>query len=241
MAESVFGRELTELFFARYTRVMWGLTLDELPAAVLARLPVRHDDRRDYFDDEFQAMPRDGYSALIARMLDHPGIAVSLSTPFDRGMEAGFAHCFLSLPIDTYFDLMHGPLPYRSLRFHHERRAAPPQSVPTLNFTDGGRFTRRTDWRLYPGHGWSDTALLTSEEPCAEHENQGERYYPVRTVDGAPQARYEAYRAEAARLERVTFIGRCGQYRYYDMHQVVANSRMLAARFLAGGAPPAQA
>lgn len=231
-AENVYGPGLTELFFARYTRTMWGIALDDLPAAVLARLPVRHDDRDEYFDDTFQAMPRDGYTAMFGRMLDHPAIRVDLSTPWRRGLEDGYDHAFLSLPIDAYFAEAHGPLPYRSIRFHHQRVAGHRQPVPTVNFTDGGRFTRRTDWRLYPGHGGGETALLTTEEPCSYEDNGFERYYPVKTVDGVPQARYERYRAMAAGLDRVTFIGRCGQYRYYDMHQVVANSRQVARGFI---------
>lgn len=232
-AENSFGPELTELFFGRYTRKMWGFDLDQLPASVLARLPIRYDDRRSYFDDPFQAFPAAGYEGLFARLLDHPAITWQLGRHHVAGEEQGYAHCFTSQPIDTWFDCCYGRLPWRSLRFHHERPAQHEQSVPTLNYTDTGPYTRITDWRLYPGNPRQAPPLLTREEPCADHENHFERYYPVRSLDGAAQELYQRYRTQADRLDHVTFIGRCGQYRYLDMHQVVANSRLIAQRFLA--------
>lgn len=230
--ENTYGVELTELFFARYSRKMWGMDLDALPPAVVARLPVRYDDNPAYFDDRFQMMPARGYLGLFERLLDHPAIRVTLGTAFAATMERGFDHVFTSMPIDVYFGECFGPLPYRSIRFHHERVPGHRQPVPTVNRTDASPITRETDWRLYPGGGDAAVPLVTREEPCSYEDNGFERYYPVRTVDGAPQARYQQYRARAQALAKVTFIGRCGQYVYFDMHQVVANSRTIARRFL---------
>lgn len=244
--ENVYGKELTELFFARYSEKMWQLTLDQLPASVVARLPVRYDDQRSYFSDKIQAMPEHGYETLFRNLLDHPAITVRLGVEFDPAMESGYDHVFNSMPIDVYFGLAHGPLPYRSIRFRHEKVPNHRQPTPTVNFTDTGPVTRQTDWRLYPGCGTRDDyAIVTSELPCSYEENGFERYYPVKTVDGGPQEIYRKYQAMAKELPHVTFIGRCGQYQYFDMHQVVANSRMIAKRFLdaqaATAGDPAQA
>ena len=188
MAESKFGRELTELFFARYTKKMWGLALEDLPASVLARLPIRTDAADGYFTDRFQAMPKHGYTALFQRLLDHPRITLALRTPFDQSLQNDFDHTFLSMPIDSYFDERYGPLPYRSIQFAHRRPTTHQQPVPTINFTDTGPITRQTDWRLYPGHAVDGSApLITSEKPCDYRDNNFERYYPIKTVDGAPQ------------------------------------------------------
>ncbi|MDA3962929.1 MAG: NAD(P)-binding protein [Planctomycetota bacterium] len=235
VALNAFGAELTELFFARYTRKMWGLGLEDLPAEVLRRLPIRYDDSDGYFADRFQAMPAEGYEGLFQRLLDHEAIRVHLGTADDPSRHGEYHHVFTSAPIDVFFDEIHGPLPYRSIQF--ETRSVPghQQPVPTVNFTDDGPYTRETDWRLYPGcAGHNDSAVvLTRERPCSYQDNNFERFYPVKTVDGAPQQRYAQYQALASQRNDISFIGRCGQYRYYDMHQVVANSRMIAQRFLA--------
>jgi len=239
VVENHYGRELTELFFARYSAKMWALSLDELPASVINRLPVRLSDERGYFTDKIQAMPADGYETMFRNILDHPSITVRLSTAFDRALESGYDHVFNSMPIDVYFGNVHGPLPYRSIKFRHERIPGHRQPVPTVNLTDTGPVTRRTDWRLYPGCGTRDDyAIVTSEYPCSYEENDLERYYPVKTVTGDSQRIYLRYQAMAAQLPHVTFIGRCGQYVYFDMHQVVANSLMIARRYLGTGTVP---
>ncbi|GAB4253807.1 MAG: UDP-galactopyranose mutase [Methylomicrobium sp.] len=233
IAENTYGTELTQLFFARYTRKMWGIELSDLPPEILARLPVRYDDNCDYFNDKFQFMPKHGYLGLFENLLDHPAITVSLSCAFDKSMEKAYYHIFNSMPIDVYFEECFGALPYRSIKFEHRFVDVHDQPVPTVNFTDESAYTRQTDWRLYPGCDLgASSALLTLERPCSYDENDYERYYPVKTVDGVPQQLYRRYRDEADKLAHVTFIGRCGQYIYYDMHQVVANSLKIAKTFL---------
>ena len=236
VAEGTFGKHLTELFFARYTKKMWDLDLDQLPASVLRRLPIRYDQSTGYFNDTFQAMPKDGYHNLFTNMLDHPHISVQLQTAFDKKYEEAYHHIFNSMPIDVYFDECYGPLPYRSIQFEtSEDPGVINQQVPTVNFTDEGPHTRITRWDLYPGcapEDGSSSTLSTKERPCDYVDNNFERYYPVKTVDGAPQQRYQQYADLAKDLKHMTFIGRCGQYRYFDMHQVVANSRNIAQNFL---------
>ncbi|MDO8938380.1 MAG: UDP-galactopyranose mutase [Methylicorpusculum sp.] len=234
MAENIYGVELTELFFARYTLKMWGMSLSDLASEVLARLPVRYDDNVNYFDDKIQAMPAHGYLGLFETMLDHPDISITLACQFDKAMEKDYEHVFNSMPIDAYFNEQFGALPYRSIQFVHEQIKQHHQPVPTINFTDQSIFTRQTDWRLYPGCDLgANQAFLTKEIPCSYEENNFERYYPVKTVDGAPQRLYRRYCEEARKLAHMTFIGRCGQYIYYDMHQVVANSLKIAKEYLA--------
>jgi UDP-galactopyranose mutase len=228
---SVYGESLSKLFFEVYTQKMWGLSLKELPASVVARLPVRFDQNPHYFNDSFQMMPKAGYTVIFERMLDHPNISVSLSTPFCSGDEKGYHHTFNSMPIDVFFDCKFGELPYRSIRFEH-RVERFDHEVPTLNFTDSGPYTRKTCWDLYPGCGGGSGQLVTYEQPCDYRDNHLERYYPVKTSDGWPQRRYRQYRELAKSVTNVTFIGRCGQYIYYDMHQVIANSLKIARDFL---------
>jgi UDP-galactopyranose mutase len=227
--ESRIGRELTELFFRPYTRKMWGLELEQMSASVVQRIPIRDDDEDRYFPGErHQGLPQGGYAELITRILDHPAIRVSLGTPFMKQMARDYAACFTSMAIDEYFDQALGPLPYRSLRFHHRTE---PESYALgktmqVNFTDESIYTRQSDWSLLPDHVVRATGFktVTLEEPCADTDNNMERYYPVKTTDGAPQALYERYRALAKSEPNLHFIGRCGTYRYLDMDQVINQS-----------------
>lgn len=229
---SIYGSELTELFFGRYTQKMWGLALSDTPVSVVARLPVRYSDNPFYFDDKFQMMPANGYLEMFHRILDHENIEVHLETAFCKDMEGDYSHIFNSMPIDEYFDEAFGPLPYRSIKFEHRFSEAFEYDVPTVNFTDTGKYTRKTAWALYPGCEGSVGTHVTYEEPCSYEENNLERYYPIKTIDGWPQRRYKQYEDLSRQKDNMTFIGRCGQYIYYDMHQVVANSLSIAKKFV---------
>lgn len=224
------GRTLTDLFFRPYTRKMWAMDLEELDAAVVKRIPIRHDDEDRYFPtDRFQLLPRDGYTGVFATILDHPGIRVTLGQAFEKPMLASYTHCFNSMPIDEYFDGAFGALPYRSIRFHHREEPAEyggPGRAATLNHTDAGPITRETDWSRLPAHDVrpGGRKTVTREEPCDYRDNALERYYPVKTSDGRYDAAYRRYKSLAEREGRVTFIGRCGTYQYLDMHQVINQS-----------------
>jgi UDP-galactopyranose mutase len=239
------GTRLTDLFFRPYTRKMWALELEQMAASVVARIPLRFDTDDRYFPTEtHQGLPKGGYAELVARILDHPGIRVSLDTAFDKGRLQGFAFCFNSMPIDEYFDTALGPLPYRSIRFHHRVEPAAYRLGDTaqVNFTDDGIHTRQSDWSRLPGHvvAPGPVKTVTLEEPCADHQNNMERYYPVKTSDGAPEKLYERYRDLALAEPKIQFIGRCGTYRYLDMDQVINQSLQSARAWLAkAGAGPA--
>jgi UDP-galactopyranose mutase len=223
------GRTLTDLFFRPYTRKMWNLDLEELDASVVKRIPLRDDDEDRYFPhDEFQVMPRNGYTAAFESILAHPNIEVSLDRAFERGMEDAYGFCFNSMPIDEYFDFELGALPYRSIRFHHREVEAGYNAdrASVVNFTDDGPLTRETNWCLLPNHLVHDTGrrTVTREEPCDYQDNAFERYYPVKTSDGRYAALYDRYKQMAEGLPNLRFIGRCGTYQYLDMHQVINQS-----------------
>jgi UDP-galactopyranose mutase len=230
------GKTLTNLFFRPYTKKMWDLELEELDAAVVKRIPLRFDDEDRYFpDDKFQLLPEHGYSAIFANILDHDLINVSLGTPFHASMLPGYCHCFNSMAIDEYFGEMFGPLPYRSIRFHHREEPLEYSRGCTsvLNFTDASPYTRETDWSRLPCHSVGAVRkTITLEQPCDYRDNGLERYYPVKTSDGRNDAVYRRYRERAAREARMTFIGRCGTYQYLDMHQVINQSLTRARAWL---------
>ncbi len=223
------GIRLTDLFFRPYTRKMWGLELEELDVSVVRRIPIRTDNDDRYFPaDRFQMLPRDGYARVFENILDHERINVVLSQAFEPALARGYAHCFNSMAIDEFFDYRFGPLPYRSIRFHHRVVDAVGGlgEAAVVNFTDAGPMTRQTDWSRLPAHVVrpGPRKTVTTEEPCDYAANGYERYYPVKTSDGRHQAIYQRYRELARALPAMTFIGRCGTYQYLDMHQVINQS-----------------
>lgn len=222
------GRDLYEKFFLHYTRKQWGLDPSQLSAGVAARIPVRHDDDDRYFTDRFQAMPRDGYTALFRRMLDHPRITVELGVRLDpRQDRDGFDHVVYTGPIDAYFGHGFGRLPYRSLRFEHEHLpgVARFQPVGTVNFPNDHAYTRITEFRHLTGQPHPGTSIVR-EYP----QDEGDPYYPIPRPDSA--VLYQRYARLASHEPGTTFVGRLAQYRYYNMDQVVAAALKAAESIL---------
>ncbi|MCU0635325.1 MAG: UDP-galactopyranose mutase [Gemmatimonadaceae bacterium] len=219
------GRELYELFFRKYTRKQWALDPSELDASVTARVPVRtnRDDR--YFLDRHQAMPRDGYTAMFTRMLDHPRITLALDTDWqDVRTRVRYGSVIYTGPVDTFFDSRFGPLPYRSLRFEFESHQAERwQPAAVINYPNDHAFTRVTEFKQLTGqvHPWT---TLVYEYPQAE----GDPYYPIPRPENAE--RYARYRELAEATPDVHFVGRLATYKYYNMDQVVAQSLALVTR-----------
>jgi UDP-galactopyranose mutase len=220
------GRELYELFFRGYTRKQWGLDPSQLDASVTSRIPVRTDRDDRYFTDTFQAMPSEGYTAMFARMLDHPNIEVALDTDFAELPAALRARPVVYTgPVDEFFGRRYGPLPYRSLEFRFETHAVPWKlPVGTVNEPDERvPYTRTTEFKHLTGQSHPRTTLVR-EYPRAE----GDPYYPIPRPEN--EALHARYRALAERQADVAFVGRLATYRYYNMDQVVAQALTAARR-----------
>ncbi len=163
---SAVGRELYEKFFRGYTRKQWGLDPSELDKSVTARVPTRtnRDDR--YFGDEFQFMPKHGYTRMFETMLRHPNIHVMTQTDY-RDVKDVVPHrrVIYTGPIDEYFDFRFGRLPYRSLRFEHKTLdKAWHQPVAVVNYPQTNDYTRVTEYKHLTGQEHAKTAL-TYEYP----------------------------------------------------------------------------
>lgn len=232
-SEIVGPDNVMNIFFRPYTKKMWGYDLEDLDASVFNRIPIRDDENEFYFPkDTFQALPKNGYENLFISILDHKNINISLNTPFEKKMESGYFHIFNSMPIDEYFDFSMGELPYRSIKFHHFDLPMPSiLPVATVNFTHNYPYTRVTEWNKLPGNNSSDGfSTLTFEEPCDYKENNFQRFYPVKDLDGKNLEKYRMYRNLVS--SKMTFIGRCGMYAYLDMHQAISTSLHIAENFI---------
>lgn len=220
------GSDLCEKFYRGYTRKQWGLDLSELSSSVAGRIPVRVDIDDRYFTNSFQAMPREGYTAMFKAMLQHPNICVELGTDFSS-IKSGWKRLIWTGAIDEYFNLRLGQLPYRSLRFEFEYRGVPRyQSAATINYPNDGEATRVTEFKYLTGQQHQGTTIAR-EYPSAV----GEPYYPVPRPENA--VLYQQYRALADAQKRVTFVGRLARYRYCNMDQAVA-AALVEAKELVG-------
>ena len=217
---STVGRELYELFFRGYTRKQWGLDPSQLDASVTARIPTRTNEDDRYFTDSFQSMPRDGYTAMFRRMLDHPNITVSLGTDFHE-VRQRIPHRLLVYtgPVDAFFDYRYGPLPYRSLRFEFETLEQEQfQPVGTVNEPEESvPYTRTTEFKHLTGQRTAATTIVR-EYPMAE----GDPYYPIPRPENAE--RYAKYEALAEATANTWFVGRLATYKYYNMDQCVGQA-----------------
>jgi UDP-galactopyranose mutase len=213
------GRELYQKFFQNYTRKQWGLDPSQLDRSVTARVPVRtnRDDR--YFTDRFQAMPRDGYTRMFERMLDHPNITVRAATDYSAIKKtAQFRRLIWTGPVDEFFGHRFGNLPYRSLGFRHETlNRTRFQPVGTVNYPQTEDFTRVTEYKHLTGQMHPCTSV-TYEYPTAE----GDPYYPVPRPEN--QALYRRYEELADAEPDTWFVGRLATYRYLNMDQVVGQA-----------------
>lgn len=227
--------KILDTFFRPYTKKMWGKELEELDPSIMNRVPIRDDDNELYFPkDKFQLIPKDGYTNMVKKMLDHPNIVISLENEFSKDLESVFDYIFNSMPIDQYYDFEFGELPYRSIKFHNQFIPTPKLlPAPVVNFTHNGPYTRMTEWKNIPCHGENELCTwITYEEPCDYKENNLERYYPVKDIDGKNREIYQMYAEKAKSKDNMEFIGRCGLYVYIDMDQAVASAISCAKRFI---------
>ncbi|SAK84217.1 UDP-galactopyranose mutase [Caballeronia catudaia] len=223
---SAVGRELYEKFFQGYTRKQWGMDPSQLDKSVTSRVPTRTDTDDRYFADTFQCMPAEGYEPMFRAMLSHPAITVRLNTDFREARnDFLFKHIIYSGPIDEYFDFRFGKLPYRSLRFVHETLDLPQlQPVAVVNYPDENvKYTRITEYKHMTGQCHPRTSI-SFEYPSAT----GDPFYPIPCSDN--QALYKRYEALAQQTPGITFVGRLGTYRYYNMDQVVGQALAVYAR-----------
>jgi UDP-galactopyranose mutase len=224
-ALALVGRDIYEKLIEGYTKKQWGRPCAELPAFIIKRLPLRFTFDNNYFDHPHQGIPEDGYTEMVARMLE--GVDVELNADFlkDRArLRRSAARVLFTGPIDEYHAYRFGALAYRGLRFETEVFDTDNlQGVATVNYTDAETpFTRIVEHRHFnPKKGNPGRTAITREYP-EEWKPGAEPHYPVN--DAANNALYEKYKALAEKDPGVAFGGRLGSYRYSDMDKIVAEA-----------------
>ena len=219
--------------FYSYTVKQWGLTPEELGPAVLGRVPVRLSRDNRHFRDSYQGIPASGYTHMVQRMLAHKNIEVALGTSFDS-VRRYVPRCRLIYtgPIDSYFEYLHGHLPYRSLRFESVHTGLKQQQVVAqINYPNDQEYTRVIEHKQITGQEAAGTTI-TREYPHPYYPGENEPYYPIPSSENV--AVYAKYAKEAAKLRgTVLFAGRLADYKYYNMDQAVARALCLFEKEIA--------
>jgi UDP-galactopyranose mutase len=229
------GDFVYEKVFLHYTMKMWDQRPEDIDPSVTARVPVfvSKDDR--YFQDPFQAMPVDGYTAMFKRMLDHPNIDVVLDINFKDvvvfepdGRCRAFGKIFkgeliYTGPLDHLFRYCYGDLPYRSLRLEFKTVSQDRfQDAAVVNYPDNRPYTRISEFKQMTGQHIPGISTILTEYPQAYDRKvtgMDTPYYPLFTNGG--KAAYAAYRRLADSVPNLTLLGRLAEFRYYNMDAVV--------------------
>lgn len=224
------GNDLYEAFFKGYTIKQWGRQPSELPASILKRLPVRFNYDDNYFFHRFQGMPENGYTDMVAAILDHPGITVELSTAFERPQAEGYDHVFYSGTLDGYFDYELGRLGYRTLDFERFTYDGDYQGCAVMNYGEETvPYTRITEHKHFSP--WEEhEGSVCYREFSRDAGPDDVPYYPIRQVE--EKALLSDYVALAEKTQGVTFVGRLGTYRYLDMDVTIREALDTANGFL---------
>ena len=235
---SLVGRPLYDAFIRGYTAKQWQTDPKDLPASVIARLPVRLTYDNRYFSDTHEGLPTEGYAAWLDRMADHPRIEIHTGVDFfdsshqwSKSATVGHVPVVYSGPIDRYFDFSEGHLSWRTLDFETEVvNVGDYQGTSVMNYADTDvPFTRIHEFRhLHPERDkvYPKDATVITREFSRFAEIGDEPYYPVNTPDD--RARLLAYRERMEAEPRVFFGGRLGSYQYLDMHMAIGSALGLA-------------
>jgi len=228
------GTYVYEHVFCGYTVKQWGLRPEQIDRAVTGRVPIVVSRQDRYFRDKYQGIPADGYTAMVERILDHPLIDVETGLEFrDASHRVRYDRLVFTGQIDEFFGFVHGPLPYRSLRFENEVLPIDRhQPVAVMNYPGEVPYTRVIEHAHFTDqHIGRSTVTYEFPEPYARNSN--EPYYPLPTPHS--RVRYQRYAKTALELRgQAIFSGRLAEYRYYDMDQAVSHALAKFTREIVG-------
>jgi UDP-galactopyranose mutase len=217
------GPEIYEKLIKHYTEKQWGRKATDLPLFIIKRLPLRFTFNNNYFDDKYQGVPVGGYNRIIEGLLKGTEVRLNVDFMANRGeLSAMAGKVVFTGKIDAFFDYQFGELEYRGLRFEDEvLNMNNYQGNAVINYCDASvPFTRIIEHKHFE-FGQQSKTIITREYPIGIGKD-GEPFYPVN--DDVNSTRYKLYKAAASTASNVIFGGRLAEYKYYDMHQVIASA-----------------
>ena len=222
-ALSLVGVDVYEKLIKGYTQKQWGRECKDLPAFIIKRIPLRFTYDNNYFNDRYQGVPVEGYTKMVERMLE--GTEVITGTDYFENRtewDSQAERVIFTGMIDQFYDYKLGVLSYRSVRFETEVLDCDNyQGNAVVNYTDSEvPYTRCIEHKHFTFGTQPKTVI--SREYASEWKPGAEPYYPVNDVEN--MALYKQYEMLAKQEEKVIFGGRLGEYKYYDMDQVIASA-----------------
>ena len=218
-ALSKIGTDLYNTLIYGYTKKQWGRSPNTLPISIIKRLPIRFTYNDNYFEDIYQGIPIGGYTQIFEKLLE--GIKVELQTEFTHDWQKYANKLIFTGCIDQFFNYKYGPLQYRGLKFVNENMTGDYQGVAIINYTSEDiPYTRIVEHKHFE-FSKNPNTTITKEYPIQWNIGKNP-YYPIN--DQQNNTLYGKYKEEADKLENVYFKGRLGQYKYYDMHQIIASA-----------------
>ncbi len=215
------GTDIYRKLIKGYTEKQWMKPATELPKEIIKRLPVRFTFDNNYFNDKYQGIPIGGYTQIFENLL--AGIEVWLNTDYFSTELPPHGKLIYTGPIDRFFQYKHGPLEYKTVQLEHKRfETENHQAVAVINYTDSETPHTRTIEHRHFEKANSHVSWVSWETPIPYVAGKTEPLYPVN--DAANTEILNRYKNEAAQLPNVIFGGRLGEYRYYDMHQVIKSA-----------------
>lgn len=230
-AINLVGIDVYEKLIKGYTEKQWGRNATDLPAFIIRRLPVRFTYDNNYFNDTYQGIPIGGYTPIFEKLLD--GIEVKLNTDYfkEKTILDNLAEKVLYTgPIDAFYDYAFGVLEYRSLRFEHQTLATENyQGNAVVNYTEKEvPYTRIIEHKHFE-FGKQPKTVITKEYPD-DWTKDKEMYYPIN--DDKNNEIYKQYKEKADTETKYLFGGRLAEYKYYDMHAVIASALSMVKKEL---------
>lgn len=215
------GRDVYEKLIKGYTAKQWRKDPKDLPKEIIKRLPVRLSYDGNYFNDKYQGIPIGGYTQIFEKLLE--GIDVKLNCDYFKDELPSHSKVIYTGPIDKFFNYQFGELEYKTTRFEHKKLNTPNyQGTVSMNYTDiETPYTRVIEHKHFETSN-TDTTWITWEYPTEYKADVTEPFYPVN--DEVNNNIMEQYKELSKQLKNVIFGGRLAEYKYYDMHQVIASA-----------------
>lgn len=220
------GKDIYEKLIKGYTQKQWMKDPKELPAAIIRRLPVRFTYDNNYFNDIYQGIPINGYTAIFEKMLQD--IDVELNVDFIKNKDKYESMCdriIYTGAIDEFFDYKHGHLEYKTTQFNHEVQPIENgQGCAVMNYTDlETTHTRIIEHKHFTPERETQNTVITHEIPTQYVAGKTEPMYPVN--DDKNNAIYALYKQEADKIsDKYIMGGRLAEYKYYDMDKVIQSA-----------------
>lgn len=224
-AISLIGRPLYEAFVKGYTIKQWARDPKELPADIISRLPVRYNYNTRYFNDRFEGIPVEGYTAMVEKMFDDLRIRIHLGVDYYDSVfyEREYDAIYFTGPIDKFFKNAFGYLSWRTVDFEFRTMEntddALGTSVQNWNDSEIG-FTRTIEFKHFHPERYGEVrGTVYAHESSRMARTHEECFYPVRTKED--MEKLAKYKDASKIYSKILFGGRLGTYKYLDMHQAI--------------------